>query len=54
MPEATGPLNGLLVSDFSTTRAELAGRVLAELGAEVVKVEPPGGASARHLAPFEE
>ena len=54
MPEAAGPLAGLLAVDFATPRAELAGRMLAELGATVIKVEPPGGAAARFLPPFDE
>ncbi|MGB4862084.1 MAG: CoA transferase [Tepidiformaceae bacterium] len=54
MSEATGPLAGLLAIDFATTRAELAGRFLCELGATVIKVEPPGGAAARFLPPFDE
>ena len=37
-----GPLAGVRVLDLATTRAELAGRPLAELGADVVKVEPVG------------
>ena len=37
MPDAKPPLDGLIVVDFATTRAELGGRVLAELGAEVFK-----------------
>ncbi len=53
MPEAKPPLDGLLVADFSTTRAELAGRLLAELGARVIKIEPPAGAQARTLPPFD-
>ncbi|MCC7363552.1 MAG: CoA transferase [Dehalococcoidia bacterium] len=48
-----GPLEGIRVIDIATPRAELAGRVLADLGADVVKVEPPGGAAARTMAPFE-
>ncbi len=47
------PLAGTRVVDFATTRAELAGRMLADLGAEVLKVEAPGGASARYRPPFE-
>lgn len=32
-------------------KAELAGRLLAELGADVVRIEPPGGARSRSLPP---
>ena len=45
-------LAGIRVVDLATSRAELAGRVLADLGADVIKVEPPGGADARRLPPF--
>ncbi|MEX2373235.1 MAG: CoA transferase, partial [Dehalococcoidia bacterium] len=48
---APGPLAGVRVVDVTTARGELAGRLLADLGAEVVKVEPPAGAEARHLPP---
>ncbi|MBI5948945.1 MAG: CoA transferase [Chloroflexi bacterium] len=49
----TPPLTGIRVVDLADTRAELAGRLLADLGAEVIKVEPPGGAAARRLPPFD-
>ncbi|MGE5596628.1 MAG: CaiB/BaiF CoA transferase family protein [Hyphomicrobiales bacterium] len=52
-PQTTRPLDGIRVLDLATSRAELAGRLLADLGAEVIKVEPPGGAEARHMGPFE-
>ena len=32
----------------------MTGRFLADLGAEVIKIEPPGGCTARHLPPFAE
>lgn len=47
-----GPLEGVRVLDLATARGELAGRVLADLGAEVIKIEPPEGAEARRLPPF--
>ena len=47
MPAA---LAGIRVIDLATSRAELAGRVLADLGADVIKVEPPGGSDARASA----
>jgi crotonobetainyl-CoA:carnitine CoA-transferase CaiB-like acyl-CoA transferase len=47
----TTALDGIRVLDLSDRSAALAGRVLADLGAEVIMVEPPGGNSIRHLAP---
>ena len=42
---ATGPLHGVRVLEFSQIIAgPLAGSLLSDLGADVVKVEPPGGA----------
>src|SRR6201996_7929292 len=48
-----GPLAGLRVLDFSTTAAGAqASQTLADFGAEVVQVEPPGGSSLRNLPSF--
>src|SRR3954470_15633880 len=47
-------LHGVRVLDLTTQRAELAGRMLAELGAEVLKLEPPDGAQARRIGPSDE
>src|SRR5262249_52161757 len=48
----TGPLAGLRVVEISGLLGEYAGKLLAEHGADVVLVEPPGGAPRRRLGPF--
>lgn len=48
-----GPLSGLLVADFSRVLAgPFATMMLADLGARVVKVEPPTGDDSRTYGPF--
>lgn len=50
----TAPLDGLLVADFSRVLAgPYATMLLADLGAEVVKVESPGGDETRSWSPPE-
>jgi crotonobetainyl-CoA:carnitine CoA-transferase CaiB-like acyl-CoA transferase len=50
--QAAGPLAGLLVADFSRVLAgPYATMLLADLGAEVVKVEGPGGDETRSWMP---
>jgi crotonobetainyl-CoA:carnitine CoA-transferase CaiB-like acyl-CoA transferase len=44
-------LDGLRVLDCTDERGLLAGRLLADLGADVVQVEPPGGSPARRVLP---
>ncbi|HYC17741.1 MAG TPA: CoA transferase [Pseudolabrys sp.] len=47
------PLAGLLVVDFTTLLpGPLATLMLAEAGAEVIKIEQPGGENARHFPPM--
>jgi crotonobetainyl-CoA:carnitine CoA-transferase CaiB-like acyl-CoA transferase len=48
----SGPLAGLRVVEFCDELGQLAGKLLADMGADVVKVEPPGGSSARAVGPF--
>ncbi|MEE8165145.1 MAG: CoA transferase [Myxococcota bacterium] len=45
-------LNGIRVLDLSTPLAEATGRLLADLGAEVIKIEAPGGCASRFIAPY--
>ena len=50
--DPSGPLSGLLVADFSRILAgPYATMLLADLGAEVVKVEAPAGDDTRTWAP---
>jgi len=47
------PLAGLRVVELATDPAgEMTGLQLVHLGADVIKVEPPGGAPSRHVGPF--
>lgn len=52
MPHRDRPLAGIRVLDSADHRGELCGRLLADLGAEVVRIEPPSGAPSRQLPPF--
>jgi crotonobetainyl-CoA:carnitine CoA-transferase CaiB-like acyl-CoA transferase len=52
--QAERPLAGLRVLDLADEKGELAGRLLADLGAEVVRIEPPSGARSRGLPPFKD
>jgi benzylsuccinate CoA-transferase BbsE subunit len=52
MNTATGNLSGYRVLDLSTEPGFLAGRLLADLGADVIKIEPPEGDAARRRGPF--
>ena len=47
-------LAGYRVLDLADPRGYLCGKLLADLGAEVVKVEPPGGDPGRRLPPFKD
>ena len=47
-----GPLSGLRVLELAHVMAGPAcGRMLADLGADVIKLERPGGEDSRHMAP---
>ena len=48
----TGPLQSVRVLELTDDSADYCGRLLAGLGADVVKAEPPGGSPARATGPF--
>ena len=46
------PLDGVVVVDLTTfLSGPFASQILVDLGADVIKVEPPGGDSSRHIPP---
>jgi crotonobetainyl-CoA:carnitine CoA-transferase CaiB-like acyl-CoA transferase len=51
-PTRPGPLAGLLVADFSRVLAgPYCTQILGDLGADIIKVEGPGGDDTRHWVP---
>ncbi len=49
----TGALSGLRVIEYSLgISGAMCAKTFADLGADVLKVEPPGGDPSRHLGPF--
>ena len=48
------PLNGLRVLDFTGRMGGYCGLLLANLGAEVILIEPPGGDPMRAEGPFKD
>ena len=49
---ASGPLSGLRVLELADEKGEFCGKLMADLGADVIKIEPPGGGTSRTLGPF--
>ena len=49
--ESVGPIEGLRVIEVGDL-AEVAGKLLADAGADVIRVEPRQGARSRHIGPY--
>jgi crotonobetainyl-CoA:carnitine CoA-transferase CaiB-like acyl-CoA transferase len=47
-----GPLTDIRVIELADEQGEYCGLTLAGLGADVIKVEPPGGSPTRRIGPF--
>jgi len=49
---ASDLLKGLRMLDLADEKGALCGKILADMGVEVIKVEPPEGCSTRRIPPF--
>ena len=47
-----GPLTGLRILELADEKGQFCGKLLGDLGADVVKIEPPGGEPSRRIGPF--
>jgi crotonobetainyl-CoA:carnitine CoA-transferase CaiB-like acyl-CoA transferase len=47
-----GPLTGLRVLELADEKGQFCGKLMADLGADVIKIEPPGGEHTRIVGPF--
>src|SRR3978361_1994122 len=50
--EGLGPLTGLRILELADEKGQFCGKLFADLGADVVKIEPPGGEPNRNVGPF--
>ena len=48
----SGPLNGLRVLELADEKGQFCGKLLGDLGADVIKIEPLGGEPCRLVGPF--
>jgi benzylsuccinate CoA-transferase BbsE subunit len=51
-PNSGAALAGIRVLDLADNAVAYASRLLADLGAEVIRIEPPGGSALRHAPPL--
>lgn len=51
-PAGPGPLTGVRVVELAHPHCAFAGKLLADAGADVILVEPPGGSAQRRHGPF--
>jgi benzylsuccinate CoA-transferase BbsE subunit len=50
--EPEGPFSGIRVLELADEKGQWCGKLLADMGADVVKIEPPGGQETRTVGPF--
>ena len=51
-PTNTGPLAGIRVLELADEKGQWCGKLMADLGADVIKIEPPAGEATRSVGPF--
>ena len=51
-PEPPGPLAGLRVLELADEKGQFCGKLMGDLGADVIKIEPPSGEKTRRIGPF--
>jgi crotonobetainyl-CoA:carnitine CoA-transferase CaiB-like acyl-CoA transferase len=51
-PSLPGPFAGLRILELADATGQFCGKLLGDLGADVVKIEPPGGENCRRIGPF--
>ena len=49
---AAAPLVGLRVLELADEKGQFCGKLMGDLGADVIKIEPPGGETTRNVGPF--
>ena len=47
-----GPLSGLRVLELADEKGQFCGKLMGDLGADVIKIEPRGGQNTRSVGPF--
>ena len=50
--DTAGAFSGLRVLELSDEKGQWCGKLMGDLGADVIKIEPPGGESSRTIGPF--
>ena len=51
-PTNTGPMTGLRILELAGEKGQWCGKLMADMGADVIKIEPPGGEPTRTVGPF--
>jgi len=53
-PDSAGAFGGLRVLELADEKGQWCGKLMGDMGADVIKIEPPGGEATRTVGPFYE